>query len=351
MKYSFYCLPLRKNVKGKVTAVVKKKSYSIKGTYRYKGNTYNLNKICSKSVAEQVSKESGIDITYPGEVVESAAEEDIDVAAVVENTFQPEGDGRIIGSNAAGAVTAIPGTEDNMDINATPFRSETDEDGIGPMHMAAETSKKLLKDSCCCGATKEKPCACMIQGVMYCTGDGDADPCPCAQERIMKKLGIGHRDIKWEDVGRKWGGPRTEYKGTLPKSAETVEVTIDDEPIMDTAMETFEISPDLYNAVQAHQDWDEDLLNFIHIYREKGLICIQAAGPFAQDVLDIIIDAQEFPLIEDDVYIDDRLMKDYLAEGQWELTPNAKTSFLGIGLGLLGLSAALLLYRQYQQRE
>ena len=40
----------------------------------------------------------------------------------------------------------------------------------------AET--KLGKDSCCCGATKTNPCACMIQGVMNCNAT-----CPCSLEK------------------------------------------------------------------------------------------------------------------------------------------------------------------------
>ena len=38
-------------------------------------------------------------------------------------------------------------------------------------------AEELKKDSCCCGATKSKPCACMIQGVMECSAT-----CPCALE-------------------------------------------------------------------------------------------------------------------------------------------------------------------------
>lgn len=34
----------------------------------------------------------------------------------------------------------------------------------------------LLKDSCCCGATKENPCDCMIMGIMECSAT-----CPCSQ--------------------------------------------------------------------------------------------------------------------------------------------------------------------------
>ena len=43
--------------------------------------------------------------------------------------------------------------------------------------MRAETV--LLKDSCCCGATKAEPCACMIQGVMECDED-----CPCSLAKL-----------------------------------------------------------------------------------------------------------------------------------------------------------------------
>ncbi len=45
------------------------------------------------------------------------------------------------------------------------------------------------RTTCDCGATQENPCACLIQGEQDCTGDGDADPCPCHQERINKTLG------------------------------------------------------------------------------------------------------------------------------------------------------------------
>ena len=66
MKYSFYCLPLKKSVKAKVVGVVKNKSYGIKGEYKYKGKSYNCHKVCSKAEAERVSKESGLDIQFPG---------------------------------------------------------------------------------------------------------------------------------------------------------------------------------------------------------------------------------------------------------------------------------------------
>ena len=38
-------------------------------------------------------------------------------------------------------------------------------------------AESLKRDSCCCGATKSNPCACMIQGIMECSAT-----CPCSLE-------------------------------------------------------------------------------------------------------------------------------------------------------------------------
>ena len=46
-------------------------------------------------------------------------------------------------------------------------------------------SKELKKDSCCCGATKSNPCACMYQGVMSCSAK--APMCACYKELAEKK--------------------------------------------------------------------------------------------------------------------------------------------------------------------
>ena len=45
-------------------------------------------------------------------------------------------------------------------------------------HDARYGAEELKKDSCCCGATKSKPCSCMIQGVMDCNAT-----CPCSLEK------------------------------------------------------------------------------------------------------------------------------------------------------------------------
>jgi hypothetical protein len=148
MKEEFYCLPLGKKVKSKITSVVKKKSYSLKSVHKVGDKSYNLNKVCSKARAEEVAAALGIEIEHI-----AAAE----TLAVPEDSFIPEGTGNVVGQNTAGMKTAIPATEETSTANTTPFHSDSD-DKIGPMSMSAET---LSKTSCCCGATVEKPCACM----------------------------------------------------------------------------------------------------------------------------------------------------------------------------------------------
>lgn len=328
MKYSFYCLPLRKKVKAKVTAVVKKKSYGIKGEYRYKGKTHNCYKVCSKAEAERVAKESGLDIQFP-EMEEKASETHTmpdgtempgathaeetpegveEVAMLGDDTFQPDGNGRVIGSNSASMVTATPGTDAVININATPFHSEN-EDKIGPMSMASE---ELKRDSCCCGATKEKPCACMIQGVMKC----DAT-CPCS----LEKKGAETEAVNPEGLGS--------------------DLTFDD-----SAWETFELGKPLFSKLTAHADWADMVSDgIIKVFRDNNLVQVSAPGPFADDLLDMIIECQEFPMLDDDTYIDDRFMFES------ENTTLRKNALLFSGFGALGLISAILLYRRFSKED
>ena len=46
---------------------------------------------------------------------------------------------------------------------------------------AESFSAELKRDSCCCGATKSKPCACMIEGVMECSAGEPKCPCYAAK--------------------------------------------------------------------------------------------------------------------------------------------------------------------------
>ena len=330
MKYSFYCLPLKKSVKAKVTAVVKKKSYGIKGEYKYKGKTYNCHKVCSKAEAERVSRESGLDIQYPGmedkasetvaETVDAPIAEETpegveEVAMLGDDTFQPAGDGRVIGSNAASMATATSGTDAVVNINATPFRSES--------------------DGCCCGATKENPCKCM----------GLDDQLPCSSTKPMCPCYAALSDDPNASISE------ARDDSHLGADEEVVEINVDlEDPEYDDAnWETFELSKELYDALTAHTDWDDMTREgSVKVFRDNGDVHVSAPGPFADDLLDMIIECHEFPMLEDDTYIDDRFLFD--AESA---TPSIlrKNAILFTGFGALGLISALLLYQRFNKEE
>ncbi len=56
-------------------------------------------------------------------------------------------------------------------------------------HIRRYGAEELKRDSCCCGATKTNPCACMIQGVMECSAT-----CPCS----LEKKGAETFEDSWE---------------------------------------------------------------------------------------------------------------------------------------------------------
>jgi len=56
-------------------------------------------------------------------------------------------------------------------------------------HDARYGAEELKKDSCCCGATKSNPCACMIQGIETCSAT-----CPCS----LEKKGAETYEDSWE---------------------------------------------------------------------------------------------------------------------------------------------------------
>jgi hypothetical protein len=305
MKYSFYCLPLKQNVKAKVTGIVKKKSFGIKGEYKHKGKTYNCHKVCSKAEAERVSKESGIDITYPD--MEAKASENVaeavdapvavenadgveEVAMLGDDTFQPDGNGRVIGSNSASMSTATPGTDAVININATPFNGEDDDDSIGPMSMASEVD------------TEKKNCGC------------GQDPCIT--------------------YGAECGSKRAE-------------VEMEDKDIPDN-FETFTLSKDLYRRLTAHSDWKDMVTEGqVKIYREDDGIHVSAGGPFADDLLDMIIESQEFPSMGEDDYLDDRFTQDFNSENK----SYRRNAIVATGIGTLGLIAAVMLLNSFAKRQ
>jgi hypothetical protein len=272
MKMSFYCLPLRKHVKAKVTAIVKKKSYSIKGVHKENGKDYNLNKVVGKAEAERISKETGIDIDE-GQLA-AAAEE-----------FLPTGSGHVIGQNTAGMETAIEGTEETVTANTTPFRSEDDEDNIGPMRMEAETKK-----NCGCGQ----------------------DPCVTYGSET-----------------------RSSYEAEVDQAGEIVIETVEETSLDDTGYETFVVSQEHWDKVYQHSDWDDEITEMVHVYRNSDGIAIQVPNPFSDEVLEMIIATQDMPM--DSVFKSEE--------------PSTRSSLLGLGLGIIGFASAFALYQRYNKEE
>jgi len=64
-------------------------------------------------------------------------------------------------------------------------------------------SKELKKDSCCCGATKSNPCACMYQGVMSCSAK--APMCACYKALAEKKGAVSFGAESWSGDCRRCG--------------------------------------------------------------------------------------------------------------------------------------------------
>ena len=83
----------------------------------------------------------------------------------------------------------------------------------------------------------------------------------------------------------------------------------------------------------------------IKVFRDNNLVQVSAPGPFADDLLDMIIECQEFPMLDDDTYIDDRFMFES------ENTTLRKNALLFSGFGALGLISAILLYRRFSKED
>lgn len=87
--------------------------------------------------------------------------------------------------------------------------------------------KALKKPSCCCGATKSKPCLCMIQGEMNCSAKSPM--CPCYEEIAMgTKVEMEHTKSKEkaEKIAKEHIAEHPDYYSRLKKaglSAETFE--------------------------------------------------------------------------------------------------------------------------------
>ena len=434
MKYSFYCLPLRKHVKAKITAIVKKKSYSVKGVHKEGGKEYNLNKVIGKAEAERISKATGIDIDE-GQMV-AAAEE-----------FLPEGSGHVIGQNTAGMETAIEGTEETVTANTTPFRSESpdpaDDDNVGPMSMAAEvdtspdrlpgeSTKEMMKrrdtpEYLAARKERQKKKREDVQktapylkvksykkhtdGKSYVLDVGLSSPvllhkkdlensgmkideidtiqvhsqeggrfpmivdnrfkgwqgfgaekknCGCGQDPCVtygsetdyeyvvysKKTGkkIDGGTVKAKSSGDaqqmlEEGGLDDEefviMDAEVDQAGDIVIETVEETPMESTGYETFVVSEEHWDKVYQHSDWDDEITDMVHVYRNSDGIAIQVPHPFADDVLEMIIATQDMPM-------------DAIFNSE---APSTRSSLVGLGIGIIGLAAAFALYRRYDKEE
>ena len=60
-----------------------------------------------------------------------------------------------------------------------------------------------MKDSCCCGATKSNPCACMKKDIMKCSSKEPKCPCYKAKDNLKKSFEIGWSVVKaksWQQM-------------------------------------------------------------------------------------------------------------------------------------------------------
>lgn len=53
-----------------------------------------------------------------------------------------------------------------------------------------------MKDSCCCGATKKNPCACMKKDVMNCSSKEPKCPCYKDKDNMKKSFNIAWDNLK-----------------------------------------------------------------------------------------------------------------------------------------------------------
>jgi len=108
----------------------------------------------------------------------------------------------------------------------------------------AETfSAELKRDSCCCGATKSKPCACMYEGVMKCSAT--APMCPCYKALAKKaedETIVDSQETKGITANTK---QYKDYDYDIPKMIATI-----DEPVRN-AVDTDDKKHELIGAFKA----------------------------------------------------------------------------------------------------
>ena len=384
MKEEFYCLPLKKKVKAKITAVVKKKSYALKGVHKVGDKSYNLNKTCSKARAEEVASALGIEIEH------TAAAETL---AVPEDSFIPDGTGSVIGQNTAGMKTAIPATEVTPTANTTPFHSDS-EDKIGPMSMAAESPptgsdmidafagpaiEKMIEEDDSdyeiddylllidgkirevSGNTemgvieKEKPDSYHIVKI---TGvkpykiktvdfgaEDDKKNCGCGKDPCITYGADGYKKSRSssdeeEDVIE--GAMEDEEADDIPQGfSPTDEKTVqfEDGTLMSPSKEaetggvSYAIEPDHWLRLQAHPEWQLTQPE-VNVERENNFWVITGPQESSDDILDLIIETADNNLAD--------------------MTPVSSAGIskgVTLGIGVLGLAASIMLLQRFNKSD
>lgn len=299
MKEEFYCLPLKKKVKAKITTVVKKKSYALKGVHKVGDKTYNLNKTCSKARAEEVAAALGIEIEH------TAAAETL----VPEGSFLPNGSGNVIGQNTAGTETAIEATESTPTANTTPFHSE-DDDKIGPMSMAAEDKKN-------CGCGKD-PC------ITYGADGYKKSRSSSDEEEVLE----GAMEDELED---------DVPEGFSPSDDKTVQ--FEDGTLMSPTKEaetggvSYAIEPDHWLRLQAHRDW-QGTREEVNVERENNFWVITGSQESADDLLELIIDTSDTELAD-----------------MAPVTSTGISKGVTLGIGMLGIAASIILLQKFNKSD
>lgn len=299
MKEEFYCLPLKKKVKAKITTVVKKKSYALKGVHKVGDKTYNLNKTCSKARAEEVAAALGIEIEH------TAAAETL----VPEGSFLPNGSGNVIGQNTAGTETAIEATESTPTANTTPFHSE-DDDKIGPMSMAAEDKKN-------CGCGKD-PC------ITYGADSYKKSRSSSDEEEVLE----GAMEDELED---------DVPEGFSPSDDKTVQ--FEDGTLMSPTKEaetggvSYAIEPDHWLRLQAHRDW-QGTREEVNVERENNFWVITGSQESADDLLELIIDTSDTELAD-----------------MAPVTSTGISKGVTLGIGMLGIAASIILLQKFNKSD
>ena len=157
--------------------------------------------------------------------------------------------------------------------------------------------------------------------------------CGCGQDPcVTYGSEEGPEEVNPTDYGIK---PSEEKDAEVDEAGDIVIETVEETPLESTGYETFVVSEEHWDKVYQHPEWDDEITEMVHVYRNSDGIAIQVPHPFADDVLEMIIATQDMPM-------------DAIFNSE---APSTRSSLLGLGIGIIGLAAAFALYRRYDKEE